>query len=181
MDLMVGLIAATWGFGEATVFFFVPDIYLSLVALRDTKAGLVGCAFALGGALLGGTVMYLWGLLDVAGAEAVLDLIPAIDPHMIEGVRRSLTDSGLFAVFLGPLAGTPYKIYAVESGSLGVGLPLFLLVSIPARGVRFVLLTALAAWISRRPLAGWPLNRKRVLGILAWSGFYILYFTVKGL
>jgi membrane protein YqaA with SNARE-associated domain len=176
----VAIVAASWGFAEATLFFLVPDIYLSLVAVGDAKAGFRACAVALAGALLGGALMYAWGSGDATGAEVVLDAIPAIDVAMIDGVRRSLGESGLAALFLGPLSGVPYKIYAVESGALGLGIPLFLLISIPARGVRFVLVTGITASIARGPLAAWPMVRKRTLAILFWTGFYAFYFAVKG-
>ena len=158
---MVGVIATFWGFAEATLFFIVPDVYLSLVAIRDTKAGLVGCLFAVGGALLGGAVMYMWGSLDVLGAQAALNVIPEIDAQLIAEVRASLTESGLAAVFEGPLLGTPYKIYAVESGGLKLGMLPFLLISVPARALRFVLITGLAAFASHKLFPGWPLGRKR--------------------
>lgn len=177
---MVGILAASWGFAEATLFFLVPDIYLCLIAVRDTKAGFRACGFVVAGALLGGAVMYVWGSGDGTGAEVVLDAIPAIDVAMIDGVRRSLVDSGLVALFLGPLSGVPYKIYAVESGALGLGIPLFLLISIPARGVRFVLVTGITAWIAHRPLAAWSLGRKRTVAVLLWAAFYAFYFAVKG-
>ena len=48
-------IASLWGFAEATVFFIVPDVLLSWLALRSPKSGLIACLFALLGALIGGS------------------------------------------------------------------------------------------------------------------------------
>ncbi len=40
-------------------------------------------------------------------------------------------------LFLGPLGGLAYKIYAVEAAHLGYGLAIFLLISLPARLTRW--------------------------------------------
>lgn len=179
MGVTTTLVAVVWGFSEATLFFIVPDVFLTLVALRDGRAGLLACGGAIVGALAGGLLMYLWGRADPASAAAALDAVPAIGPGMIEDVQRSLVSSGLGALFVGPLTGTPYKIYAVTGGSLGVGLLAFLLVSVPARGVRFVVLTLAASWASRGPLGAWSLGRKRVVAVALWIGFYAVYFAMK--
>ena len=173
------MVAALWGFAEATLFFIVPDVWISLVALRDRRAGLLACVAAVAGALAGGLLMYAWGSKDPAGAAAALVAIPAIGRRMIEEVRRSLSSTGFLSLFVGPLTGTPYKIYAVESGAIGASLPLFLLVSIPARGARFLLVALAASWASARPLQRWPLDRKRLAAIAAWFVFYALFFAVK--
>ncbi len=173
------LVAGVWGFAEATLFFIVPDVWLSIVALRDRRAALLACAAAVAGALTGGVVMYEWGSRDPASASAVLAAVPAVARPMIDAVRNSLASTGLLSLFVGPPTGTPYKIYAVQSGAMGASLPLFLLVSIPARGVRFLLVALAASWASRRPLASWTLFRKRVAAIALWVVFYATYFAVK--
>jgi membrane protein YqaA with SNARE-associated domain len=173
------LIAALWGFGEATLFFIVPDVFLTVVALRDRRAALLCCGAAIAGALAGGLLLYRWGQADPAGATSALLAVPAIGQGMIQDVRSSLASQGFVALFLGPLKGTPYKIYAVASGDIGLSLPAFLLVSIPARGVRFLVMTLAASRASRGPLASWPLARKRVLTIALWTVFYTAYFALK--
>ncbi len=174
----VNAIAAGWGLAEATLFFFVPDVFLSAVALRSRRLALVACLWATAGALVGGALMYAWGTARPAAAEEVLDAIPAIAPATIERVGGQLAERGALAVFLGPLRGRPYKIYAVEAGKVGMGFVPFLLVTIPARLVRFVLVSLLAAWIARGPLAAWAPARRRLLHAAAWAAFYAVYFTV---
>ena len=176
---VTSLVAGLWGLAEATLFFIVPDVLLSLVALRDRRGASIACGWAIGGALVGGILMYQWGQANPAASRAALDAVPAIGAAMIADVERSLVTTGLPALFLGPLSGTPYKIYAVVSGGLGVGLAPFLLVSVPARGVRFVLVTLVAAWVSRRPLAKWPLGRRRAAALAVWAVFYAIYLAVK--
>ena len=78
------IIAATlWGFAEATVFFIVPDVFLSVLAMFDMSKALVACLYALFGALVGGVVMYNWGIVDLAGALRVLDTLPSISVGML--------------------------------------------------------------------------------------------------
>lgn len=170
--------AALWGFAEATLFFIVPDVWLSAVAVRHGLApALRACGFALAGAILGGALMYAWGAADAATARAVLDTLPAIGPAMIGGVRASLAEYGAAALFVGPLTGVPYKIYAVEAAQAGVGPWSFILVSIPARLLRFVLIAAVAALLSGR-LSRFLDRRARTALLLAvWSGFYAVYLV----
>ena len=173
------LIAGIWGFAEATLFFIVPDVWLTLIAVRrGLRPALLACGWALAGALAGGLAMYAWGAFDPATARGVLETLPAIDRDMIDGVRSALRDDGAAAVFFGPLKGVPYKIYAVEASAAGVGLLAFLAVSIPARLFRFVLLVVIANVISR-----WALGRTGPwipTGVLlaAWAVFYTVYFSV---
>ena len=173
-------LAALWGFAEATLFFFVPDVYLSFVALRDLRLALVSCLWALGGAMAGGTLMYLWGARDPARVAAVLDWVPAIGPQAIAHVRGELATLGLPAVVLGPLTGTPYKIYAAEAGVLRLGLGRFLLITIPARLGRFALLSCLSAFLTRLPpLSRWSRRAQSRTHILAWAVFYAIYLSLE--
>lgn len=174
-------IAALWGFAEATLFFLVPDIWLTWLAVRrGITPALKSCLAALAGALVGGMAMYAWGHSHPEAAEAVLALVPAIDAAMIGEVRQWLDEDGLIALFLGPAFGIPYKIFAVEAAGNGVGPIAFLAVSIPARLLRFLLLTGIAYGLSTA-LAGRPSLRFRtgLLG-LCWTVFYVGYFTVMG-
>jgi len=175
------LIAALWGFAEATLFFLVPDVYLSRVALEAPRRALRACLWALLGALVGGALMYGWGTAYPRAAEAALDAVPAIAWATVDGVRHDLAENGWIALFYGPLTGTPYKIYAVESGRLGKGLLPLLVVSVPARLVRFLLVTLLAAGAARAPgLRRLSPRAQRRLHAAAWTAFYLAYFSWKG-
>jgi hypothetical protein len=123
--------------------------------------------------------MYLWAARDPVRAASALLSVPAINAGMLARVRESLRSSGALALFLGPVTGTPYKIYAVESGESGVPLLLFLAVSIPARGLRFLILAIGVDCASRGPLAPWPLIRKRALVAGLWAVFYVAYFSLR--
>jgi hypothetical protein len=177
----VGLSVAAllWGFAEATLFFIVPDVLLSAIAVRRGRgAALRAAGWTVVGALLGGALMYRWGVQDLAGAVAALDRLPAIAPAMIAAASDELARSGLVAMVAGALSGIPYKIYAVMAPDAGIRLGLFLAASIPARAVRLILVVLVAdrlnSWLARR----WSLRRRCVLLAAIWAAFYVAYFAV---
>jgi hypothetical protein len=66
-------LAFAWGLAEATVFFVVPDVWISRLALSSWRAALRGCALALVGALVGGVLLYLAGGRHEAALLALYD------------------------------------------------------------------------------------------------------------
>lgn len=165
-----------WGFAEATLFFIVPDVLLTAVALTSLRRALQVAAWALAGALVGGALMWTLGRTDPTTGNAWLAQLPAISHAMIADVGRQLASSGLPALFAGPVTGTPYKIYALQAGQLGIGLVEFLLVSIPARMLRFVAVTLAVGGVSKL-LARWMgLRWRQALLGACWVLFYTWYF-----
>src|ERR1043166_7561609 len=104
-------------------------------------------------------------------------MIPGISDRMIGEAGDQLEEHGDAALFF---AGIPYKVYAVQAAWQRRPLVEFLLVSIPARAIRFVLTTLLAAAIAKS-------LRKRLrertlvhIHLLAWTAFYTAYFATHG-
>ena len=173
--------ALLWGFAEATLFFIVPDVWISFVAMRrGWKTGVLAACLACIGALIGGAIMYAWGSRDAATARHVLDMIPAISPGMIWMTGYEMRDLGLVSMILGAFTGVPFKIYAVEAGALKAGLTPFLLMALAARLTRFVL-AALFAAVAAQGLRHF-LSERTILLLLAafWILFYAWYFAVTG-
>ena len=85
--------------------------------------------------------MFCWGAYDIGSADQFLKRIPAIDGNLLNEVEGQVEASGARATFGGPIAGRPYKIYAVYAGGKEVNSPSFFLISIPAHLLRFILLT----------------------------------------
>lgn len=171
-------VALLWGFAEASFFFIVPDVLLSWLALSSLRRALIACLFAMVGALCGGTLVWLWAINDPDAIRSMFTWIPAINETMMADVRAQLADGGVFALFMGPLIGVPYKLYALEAADLGIGLATFLSVSIPARLVRFVVVTVFAGIISRLLRRKYSLSRVRMTHLVCWSLFYTWYFWV---
>ncbi len=111
-----------------------------------------------------------------ANATYVLDFIPAISPAMVESVEASLAQDGLWALFLGQVKGVPYKIYAIKAGALNLSWMEFLLVSLSARLMRFVLVMFLVSGISQGVVPRRPLKRKYIVLTVCWVLFYGWYF-----
>lgn len=172
------LAAFLWGTFEATLFFIVPDVLITWLAARQLRRAMVAAVFATGGAILGGLLMLAWGRQDPAAALSALDLVPAVNGPMLEQVRADLDRHGLAAMFAGPLLGVPYKIYAVQAGHLHLAAGSFLLVSIPARLIRFVLLALAVATVRRFWLPHWPQAQFAAILLAAWTTFYLGFFTL---
>ena len=113
----MNLAALGWGFAEATLFFVVPDVLLSWIALNHPRKAWIACGWAVGGTLVGGTVMYTWGAVDVDSALAALVHVPAVSPAMCDAVNEQFRTHGISAIFLGPISGRPYKNLCSASGS----------------------------------------------------------------
>lgn len=173
------IIAGLWGFAEATLFFIVPDVWLTLIAVRrGLVSALIACGFALAGALIGGTIMYAWGVVDIDSARNLLDWVPSIDKGMIKDTRRALSHDGVEALFVGALTGVPYKIYAVEASGADIGLMAFLAASIPARLLRFGLVIA-AVWAISYALSFHFGRQIRTIVLLSnWGVFYVFYLSI---
>ena len=122
--------------------------------------------------------MWLWGRFDPDSARAIFELLPAMGGDSIASVQKQLADSGITALFLGPLGGTPYKIYAVEAANLGFGFAVFLAISIPARLTRFALVTIVSGVASRVLRRQFSLHTVQMIHVGCWAVFYAWFFTV---
>lgn len=169
------LAAFVWGFAEATLFFIVPDVILSLIGLkRGVRQGALAAICAAAGAGLGGAVMYAWSSAAPSNVRSVVLGLPAISEGMVEAARASMAENGwLLATFAGPVTSTPYKVFAMLAPDAGAPILLFALASMAARLPRFILATAVAslarAWLGKRFSA-------RTLTLL-WAGGWILFYV----
>lgn len=176
-------IAFTWGFVEGTFFFIVPDVWLSWLALRSPRRAYATSISAVLGALIGGAAMYSWGRrLSEPESRRRLTALPAISHRMIDTVETEMS-RGMHRMVLGPLSGTPYKIYARTAGIRGDHLPNFLFWSIPARIPRFLLVaagTSLAVRLGRKTLRGRRPAVEKAIFLAGWVAFYTWFFRVVG-
>lgn len=173
-------VAAAWGAAEATVFFVVPDVWTSWLALHNPRRGLATTLSALGGALAGGATTYLVAQRKAPDeTEEMLTAIPGISASMIADVERELDEKGWAALVLGPTRGVPYKIYARTLAHGNASFAKFMALSIPARMGRFVAVTsgvaALGKLADRR---GYGSKTKGLVFLGGWTAFYTWYFTV---
>jgi len=122
--------------------------------------------------------MFCWGNYNLKGAEGFLTEIPAIDKQLLQKVEGQIENDGVKATFYGPITGRPYKIYSVYAGAKGISFPSFLLVSIPARLLRFILLTWITWWVASKLLAKLQVRSRTLILSGIWIAFYGWYFSV---
>lgn len=170
--------SALWAFAEATVFFVVPDVILTMTAMRcGLRTGLVAALAASIAAALGGIAVYL---VTAGGTDTLtrFEALPAISTEMVAEVRATMEDANWpWAMFDGSFSGIPYKLYAASAAEAHTPLLAFALWSVPIRLVRFVLLTGAAALV-RPLLLRWLGPRLAILPLAAlWIAFYAVFWS----
>ena len=165
-----------WGFAEASLFFIVPDVLLSWLALRERRVALIACGFAVIGALIGGAVMYFWGAQDLSGVRDVLVQLPAVDVALLDRAQQQIHHMGVLALLQGGFSGIPYKAYVVHAASAHIGWFGLLSFSVLARGIRFVVIVWLTRLVVRRVFPNASLTQQRRWLLLGWLMFYAFYF-----
>jgi len=170
--------AFLWGLAEATFFFIVPDVLLTLTAQRrGFRAATLATLFAVAGACVGGALMWRLGQGYPERVVALLDLLPAISPAMIADARPALAENPFLALIKGALSGVPYKVFAALAAHAGLPVATFLAITIPARAARFLLLCAATA-LADRLAARWLTRRMRTLILIGgWAIFYAVYWS----
>src|SRR6058998_1070362 len=98
------LMAFAWGLAEATLFFIVPDVGLTILGWRDLRRAMRVTVAALLGALTGGAIMFGFGSRDV------LLRVPGVHEPLVAAVNTDISRHGIAALLVGPLKGVPYKI-----------------------------------------------------------------------
>ncbi|MEO8377123.1 MAG: hypothetical protein ABI579_05570 [Candidatus Sumerlaeota bacterium] len=175
-------LAFAWGFAEGTLFFLIPDIIITFAALFAPKKSVWHLSAVLVGSLIGGSIMYCWGVQNLIGAKRAVDAVPFVPSPMLDKVDGDYSENGVIAMLHGPASGIPYKVYAILAPHHQIGFPKFLLMSIPARLERLVITWLLfgAFGLAFRKL--W--ESKPVVGIsihaIYWIAIYTFYWMKVG-
>jgi len=125
------VLAFLWGLAEGSLFFILPDVLLSLVALFRPRRALVHALAIVAGAVLAGGLMFTWSAHS-GDARSAVAAVPFVSPAMFDRADSDFRRFGFWAVAKGPASGIPYKVYAVEA-PIHTTLWPFLLMSVPAR------------------------------------------------
>lgn len=166
------LAAALWGFAEATLFFIVPDVLISAVAIRGTRAAYAASLFAAAGAVVGGSLMYFWGVHSPETAVGTVTAVPAVGAAMMERAHGELLTDGPISIILGPLSATPFKVYAVQAAAAGIPYWIFVLITPIARLPRFLLVAWLSGTVSRLIQPRVNVRTVYALWLAAWIVVY---------
>lgn len=173
-------LAALWGFAEATLFFIVPDVLISVLALRSLRRAVIAALAAALAATIGGLLVWSCASRYPDETLQVLLIVPGISSATLE-TARALLQEGLFQGLLGgAFSGVPYKVLASEAGLRSVT-PAALLLASPAARLPRIVLVALIAWSLSRLVGNRLSDRSKLALCLAvWLVFYTAYFLHFG-
>jgi len=172
--------ALVWGFAEATLFFIVPDVLLTLVAVIAPRRAVAATLAALAGAMAGGALMHRYAAADPAAARALVDAVPAVTGAVVDRARALLA-GGLFeGMVRGSVSGLPFKIFAVETGAEGGGLGVFIAAALPARALRFALAVTVTRTLVLTVFRSVPHRGQIAIWAAFWIVLYAVYFTLIG-
>lgn len=176
--MLTNSLSFLWGFAEATLFFIIPDVIISFVALKGYAFGVESSFYALGGALLGGSMMFYWGRSSLEKILTIFLKLPAIRQVDLEKVRKDMQTYGAISMMWGPTLGIPYKIYAVYA-HLFSSFWLFILISIPARMIRFVLVAIAVPAVMESLFSSAAYSERFGILLAIWVMIYLIYFYIK--
>ena len=177
--MVMMIIIFIWGLSEATWFFIIPDVILSMYALKTKKLKFVLYAnlVAVTGAMLGGIIIFIWSSFNSEYVETIMLGIPAVHEYMIEHVHNSMADSTFTALITGPLFGVPYKLFASAAPEY-TGIVLFLVFTIPARLLRFLAVSVIAYVLSHYIFRKLSMRVKIIIWLCVWIIVYVIYFSI---
>jgi len=165
-------------FVESSVFPIPPDILMiPMILARPSRAWLIATV-ALVASVLGGMLGYYigWGLFESVG-RPVLEFYGK-DAYFDDFAAR-YNEWGAWAVLFAGMTPFPYKVITILSGSTGLSLPVFMISSVVARGVRFFIVAALL-WKFGTPIRDFIEKRLGLMFtlfvILLAGGFYVVKY-----
>jgi len=129
-------------FVESSVFPIPPDVLMIPMILAAPSRAWLIAGVALVASVLGGLAGYFIGagLFDTLG-RPVLEFYGKTDAA--DEFAQRFNDYGAWAVLAAGVTPFPFKVITIMSGWTGLSLPVFILSSIIARGLRFFVVAAL--------------------------------------
>jgi len=129
-------------FVESSVFPIPPDILMIPMIIAAPSRAFLIAAVATVASVLGGLAGYgIGACLFEAVGEPVLAFYGKTG-HF-ETFRDAYNNWGAWAVLIAGVTPFPYKVITILSGATGLSLPVFMLASAVARGLRFFVVAAL--------------------------------------
>ncbi|MEP2704754.1 MAG: hypothetical protein ABJQ71_12285 [Roseibium sp.] len=171
---------AMWGFAEATLFFIVPDVLLTSLALNSFRKAVLAALAAAMAATIGGLLVWLGAHWFPVEIKAVLLAVPGISENTFSSVQALLKSGAFSGMLQGAFSGMPYKIFAAEAGSTDINPVLFAILTPIARLPRFLLLSVAAWTLSWAVGTRMATKSKLRSALVLWCVFYFGYFSVIG-
>ena len=165
-------------FIESSFFPIPPDILMiPMILAAPSRAWLVALVATVS-SVLGGLFGYFIGavLFETVG-QWIFDVYGKEDA--VEAFNQRFNEWGAWAVLIAGVTPFPYKVITIMSGWTGLSIPVFIVASILARGLRFFVLAALL-WKFGAPIRTFI---EKYLGllftacvILLFGGFFVLRY-----
>ena len=133
-------------FAESSFFPIPPDVLLIPMVLADRAKAWRYAAIATIASVLGGVFGYLIGafLFDQV-AQPILQFYGY--DQQFERFAAWYNDWGVWIVLAAGVTPFPYKVITIASGATGLNFIVFMIASIVARGLRFVIVAGLLYWV----------------------------------
>lgn len=154
-------------FVESSVFPIPPDILMIPMIVAAPRRAFLIATVATVASVLGGMLGYGIGLYlyDSVG-------LPILEFYgktgQFETFRTSYNDWGAWAVLIAGVTPFPYKVITILSGATGLSLPVFMVASVVARGLRFFVVAALL-WQFGAPIRDFIERRLGLMFTLAMA------------
>lgn len=169
---------AAVSFVESSFFPIPPDILMiPMILAQPRKAWLIALVCTVS-SVLGGLFGYFIGavLFETIG-QAIFDFYGKADAVL--SFNERFNAYGAWAVLVAGVTPFPYKVITIMSGWTGLSIPVFIVASVVARGLRFFIVAALL-WKFGAPIRAFI---EKYLGllftlfvILLIGGFYAIRF-----
>jgi hypothetical protein len=169
-------LAFAWGAAEASFFFLVPDMWLTLVALVAPRRVWAHLAAAMAGALLVGALMFQWSA-STPSARSFVATVPRVSASMFDQADADLRAHGALGAVAGPARGIPYKVYAVQAPRHAITLGAFVTASVPARLWRMLLMVmvfaAIGAALRKFGKSRWAIALHAIFWITSVTAYWL--------
>lgn len=133
-------------FVESSFFPIPPDILLIPMVLAEKAKAWRYAAVATVFSVLGGIAGYLIGMFLFDSIGMPLLRFYGYE-HQFEDFAKLYNDWGIWIVIFAGVTPFPYKVITIASGVTGMSLPVFIVASIFARGLRFFIVAGLLYWV----------------------------------
>ena len=169
---------AVVAFVESSVFPIPPDILMIPMIIAMPHRAFLIAGVCLVSSVLGGLLGYYigYGLFETVG-KPVLEFYGK-DKYFDEFATR-YNEWGAWAVLIAGVTPFPYKVITILSGATSLSLPVFILASIVARGLRFFVVAVLL-WKFGAPIRDFIERRLGLMFILfvaiLMGGFLLVKF-----
>lgn len=165
-------------FVESSVFPIPPDVLMIPLIIANPRRAWLFASVALVGSVLGALLGYYigWGLFESVG-KPVLDFYGKTES--MDAFATRFNDYGAWAVLIAGVTPFPFKVITIASGVTGLSLPVFIVASIIARGLRFFLEAALL-WKFGAPIRDFIERRLGLMFalfvVILLGGFYLVKY-----